>query len=748
MKRMLSILMALLLLWSLALPAAAAETASTLRLEKTEGTVKVSNASGKSVSITEGMRLYSGYTIATGKNSYAYVSLDSTKAVKLDASSKVEVQKSGKKLELMLISGELFFNVTAPVEKDESLNIRTSTMVTGVRGTSGWVEAVNRFSSNVYLLEGTLTVTSTEPVTGQTRQTVITGGQTATATLTGFAQPGSQVTLTVTTLQEKQVPGFVAVEVKKDPALQKKITALSPLSVPEIIGDAEERLEAEQAAADLAQKEIKKQVESIDVEQAERVEQVFESPAAADDDDDDDEPYVPPTNITRELTNPTAAELKAALAETGVTRVNVINAGGDLSTASYTVASGQTLNIQSGTFTVGADQTLIVLPSGALIIDPGTTSATTLQVDGAATLNGETTNNGHMYVSGTVNINGDAINNGNITIASSNSVHVVQGSLTNNGMIQVGTDTQSGLLHIGGEGTLYNQEKGEIIIKYVDPDNPLSVNNIGRFINSGSFEVNDSDCVGYFRSSENYIENRDGLYAIAKRDVDSSTVYYLGLANKIPWNNLGGSTVTLIGAGSGTLSGGEVSAQGMKLDLNGKQATLSMPLQVSGGSLTIQDRSGGSGSLASASAEEGFDGSAVIEVGGGTVYVTGGKITSTNGTGIYVISSEPGGDTYESQSNVIISGNAEVEGATYGIWNDGGSVEISDSAVITLTGDVTVSDNGAASGYPVFGNAIFGDSVKLRAKDERCLTPYKGTSIHQEGDYYVLTSPTTPVKPV
>ena len=61
----------------------------------------------------------------------------------------------------MLISGELFFNVTAPVEKDESLNIRTSTMVTGVRGTSGWVEAVNRFSSNVHLLEGTLTVTST-----------------------------------------------------------------------------------------------------------------------------------------------------------------------------------------------------------------------------------------------------------------------------------------------------------------------------------------------------------------------------------------------------------------------------------------------------------------------------------------------------------------------------------------------------------------------------------------------------------
>ena len=95
MKKIISVFMTLLLLWSLTLPAAAAEAAAatTLRLEKAEGTVKVSNAAGKSVTITDGMRLYSGYTIATEKSSYAYVSLDSTKAVKLDASSKVEVQK-------------------------------------------------------------------------------------------------------------------------------------------------------------------------------------------------------------------------------------------------------------------------------------------------------------------------------------------------------------------------------------------------------------------------------------------------------------------------------------------------------------------------------------------------------------------------------------------------------------------------------------------------------------------------------
>ena len=46
--------MTLILLWGLAMPAAAAEAAvgSTLRLEKTEGTVTVKNASGKSLNST------------------------------------------------------------------------------------------------------------------------------------------------------------------------------------------------------------------------------------------------------------------------------------------------------------------------------------------------------------------------------------------------------------------------------------------------------------------------------------------------------------------------------------------------------------------------------------------------------------------------------------------------------------------------------------------------------------------------
>ena len=379
MKKTLSILMALLLLWSMALPAAAAETAAaaTLRLEKAEGTVKVSNASGKSVTVTDGMRLYSGYTIATEKNSYAYVSLDSTKAVKLDASSKAEVRKSGKKLELNAVSGSLFFNVTAPVDKDESLNIRTSTMVTGVRGTSGWVVVIDRFTSRVHLLEGTLTVTSSEPATGQMRQATITGGQTATAALNKPSQAGSQMSLTVTNLQEKQVPGFVAVEVEKDPALQQKIAAKSRLSIPAIIGNAWARLKNEQASANAADQKIQKDLNNI---AAVGTNQVFTgqqeetggsgggSSGGSSNTPPVDPPVDPPeepTNPTMTLDSPTAAELKAALETPGVTNVTVTNAGtNDLSTESYAVSSGQTLDIQSGTLTVGAGQTLTVASGG------------------------------------------------------------------------------------------------------------------------------------------------------------------------------------------------------------------------------------------------------------------------------------------------------------------------------------------------------------------------------------------------
>lgn len=86
-------------------------TGTTLRLTRVEGTVGLVNQNGRDVSIREDMKLYSGYTVTTDKASYAYISLDDTKAIKLDASTSVEIRKSGKKLQVLLNAGELFFSM-------------------------------------------------------------------------------------------------------------------------------------------------------------------------------------------------------------------------------------------------------------------------------------------------------------------------------------------------------------------------------------------------------------------------------------------------------------------------------------------------------------------------------------------------------------------------------------------------------------------------------------------------------------
>lgn len=181
-KRMLSLLLVL----ALSLPSvfqvlAAEESAvgTTVQLAKTEGTVSVTNANDRKATILKNMKLYNGYHVSTEEKSYSWINLDSTKLIKEDASSQVEIRESGKKLEVLLNSGNLFFNVTKDLEEEETLNIRTSTMVAGIRGTCGWVRVVDRWNTYVYILEGRVECRVADPVTGQIKKTILTGGEQA-----------------------------------------------------------------------------------------------------------------------------------------------------------------------------------------------------------------------------------------------------------------------------------------------------------------------------------------------------------------------------------------------------------------------------------------------------------------------------------------------------------------------------------------------------------------------------------------
>ncbi|MDO4539882.1 MAG: FecR domain-containing protein [Syntrophomonadaceae bacterium] len=249
MKRLFSaFVLAMLMLSAIGVALAAPKTtASTLRLEETEGgAVFLSDINGKELSVLRGMRLYSGHQVATGAASYAYLSLDDSKAVKLDANSKAQVKKSGKRLEVKLSAGELFFNVTAPLKSDEDFKLRTSTMVTGIRGTSGVIsQTVNR--AEIYLLTGSAEVVYTD-TSGVRRTAAIRAAQKATVETVADLSGPETARMTVRALTEEDVDGFAALEVAADEALQRQIQQETRLSVPLIVTNAAASLEADELA--------------------------------------------------------------------------------------------------------------------------------------------------------------------------------------------------------------------------------------------------------------------------------------------------------------------------------------------------------------------------------------------------------------------------------------------------------------------------------------------------------------------
>lgn len=263
MKKIVSVLLcALLLISALPMTALAEEaTASTMRLEKCEGTVTVKNASGKTLKITDKMRLYNGYEITTAAKSYAYISLDGTKAVKLDTSTKVSVTKAGKKLEILVSSGKLLFDVSAPLDDDESLEIRTSTSLTGVRGTVGYVTVTSPTESVLTILEGVTEVTTINPTTGEKSVTQVSSGQQLSSLMTPEEDGGEVITVVVTDITPEEIPGFVLTYVAENPEVQERIEENSELEIQVVVANAEEIQKLGEAEAEAKSEKIQQQIE-------------------------------------------------------------------------------------------------------------------------------------------------------------------------------------------------------------------------------------------------------------------------------------------------------------------------------------------------------------------------------------------------------------------------------------------------------------------------------------------------------
>lgn len=576
MKRILSIVMTLVLLWGLTMPAAAAAAVgTTLRLEKTEGTVTVESASGKSLSLRNGMRLYSGTKIKTSEGSYAYISLDSGKAVKLGASSESEVRKSGKKLELNLLSGELFFDVTVPLEKDESLNIRTSTMVTGVRGTSGYAVVYDCYHSEIVLLEGHLTVHKTLGSTGGS-MVEINGGEKAIAAPLREEQH-DQIQLTVESVKEESVPGFVAVEVKDDLNLQDRIDKNSPLSVPKIIGDAQQRLEADEKQAAEAAKETQKKLdEQKKEEEKSKPDQMFESKGenvgGGGGGGGSSKPPAP-SEVT--LTGPiNSADLAAALA-----RANKVILAGDVVLTvdkDVEIPVGKTVTMRSGaTATVATDRTMTV--TGTMNMEPGSTL----------------TNNGEFAINSkkSLHLGGTFTNMGGLNVGTMDGSKAgllelnAGGKLTNSGHVNVyagstlrnaGTIESTGLVAVGG-GSMDNTGT------YGMTGGWLMLSKTASLTNSGTFNMGGGD----FRSEGVDLTN-SGVFNMKGGTLGTVDLIGAKLVNTGTFNMTSGTFksngTALVNQGTATISGGTMSGFGCVIDTSaGKGLTLQ------GGNVMLED---------------------------------------------------------------------------------------------------------------------------------------------------------------
>lgn len=414
--------LALIMCAACAAPASAAEDASAaaMRLTKTTGTVDVTNSRGRELSLRDDMRLYSGYHVETQETSYAWISLDNTKLTKLDAVSELEVRKAGKELELLLNSGQLYFNVTEPLNNDESLSIRTSTMVTGIRGTSGWVRVVDQWHTRVYVLQGRVECSVTDPVTGQTKTTVLTGGDTAECVVYEQEKPGDKCDIIRKGFTEEDAGGFIQVELAPDKPHRDRIEADSGLVFPDSLEKAEDRLKQDEADAHEKLQPIEDSYSHQD--HVISKDPVWEENSNNDDSGDSDsggssesEPnrpliYTSMAPVTDDIVDGWLAEDQCAGVELSGSYTLVVDSGIHVpARKSLTLNSGIPLEIYSGQ---------------------------TLQVNGTVTVTEYINNNGIITVTSpnSLRAGSDLLNQGTLAVTATGHV-AVEGTLANRGAL-------------------------------------------------------------------------------------------------------------------------------------------------------------------------------------------------------------------------------------------------------------------------------------------------------------------------
>lgn len=198
--------------------------ASTMRLLRYEGNVEISDASGNARFVMENARFNSGETMLTGEASSASVSLDSSKIVTLDAVTKVEFVKDAGQLQMNLKTGTLFLDVQKKLDENESLDIQTTTMTVGIRGTIVYVseaaptDGISGTSTQLGVLEGTARMTYPDENGARRLLEVPAGNLVTISSVSGTASAPVVAQLTT-----ENINSFAMGLLESDPALMERV---------------------------------------------------------------------------------------------------------------------------------------------------------------------------------------------------------------------------------------------------------------------------------------------------------------------------------------------------------------------------------------------------------------------------------------------------------------------------------------------------------------------------------------------
>ena len=213
--------------------------ATTMRLLRYEGTVTMED-NGASQAVKENLRLKSGNSLDTAEASLVSIGLDDTKIVTMDELSRSEFNQKGKYLNLNLTKGSIFFEVDKPLAENETFEIETSTMIVGIRGTSGWV-SVSGENESLIITDGKVHVVGTNPVTGEVKEIDVKAGQRISVYLYNDREVDS-IMFVLEDITERDLPEFVLRMLRENPELLDKVVRETGWDKPWILGitDAEE----------------------------------------------------------------------------------------------------------------------------------------------------------------------------------------------------------------------------------------------------------------------------------------------------------------------------------------------------------------------------------------------------------------------------------------------------------------------------------------------------------------------------